>query len=130
MVRVAGLQDQVKVGFARPENKAGMTPRQQLKEIGNKTHELVELQYKTLRDVLLPQMKQHGVRIHKMDELTERELKEIEAYFDELVFPVLTPLAIDAYSPFPMLLNRSINLAILLEDRDKESASPFKTAIV
>ncbi|WKA51078.1 RNA degradosome polyphosphate kinase [Planococcus liqunii] len=130
MVRVAGLQDQVKVGFARPENKAGMTPRQQLKEIGNKTHELVDLQYKTLRDVLLPQMKQHGVRIHKMDELTERELKEIEAYFDELIFPVLTPLAIDAYRPFPMLLNRSINLAVLLEDRDKEAASPFKTAIV
>ena len=130
MVRVAGLLDQVKVGFARPENKAGMTPRQQLKEIGNKTHQLVGLQYQTLHDELLPQMKQQGVRINKMEDLTDRELKEVEGYFDELIFPVLTPLAIDAYRPFPMLLNRSINLAILLEDQDEEASSPFKTAIV
>jgi polyphosphate kinase len=130
MVRVAGLQDQVKVGFARPENKAGMTPRQQLKEIAHKTHQLVDLQYQTLHDVLLPQIRQQGVRIYQIADLADRELKELETYFDELIFPVLTPLAIDAYRPFPMLLNRSINLAILLEDQDEEAVPQFKMAIV
>ncbi|MDN7247592.1 RNA degradosome polyphosphate kinase [Planococcus shenhongbingii] len=130
MVRVAGLQDQVKVGFAGPENKAGMTPRQQLKEIGSKTHQLVELQYQTLRNLLIPKMRHEGVRIFKMAELADRELKEMETYFDEQIFPVLTPLAIDAYRPFPMLLNRSINLAVLLKDQDEEAKNQFKTAIV
>src|SRR5690606_1127444 len=56
MVRVAGLQDQVKVGFTKPENKAGMTPKQQLNEIAMKTHQLVDLQYETLQKTLLPKL--------------------------------------------------------------------------
>lgn len=130
MVRVAGLQDQVKVGFNKPENKAGMTPAQQLKEIASKTHQLVEQQYRALQNQLLPKMKQEGVKFLKIEELNASELKEVEAYFEEQIFPVLTPMAIDAYRPFPMLLNKSINLAVVLQDDDEEAENPFKTAIV
>ena len=130
MVRVAGLQDQVKVGFNKPENKAGMTPLQQLKEIADRTHQLVNVQYETLIDVLLPQLKEQGVKFLKIDDLSPKELKDAEAYFDEQIFPVLTPMAIDAYRPFPMLLNKSINLAIVLKDNDHEAEVRFKTAIV
>lgn len=130
MVRVAGLQDQVKVNFMKPENKAGMTPRQQLKEIAHKTHELVELQYHILQDALVPEIKQEGIKFLKIAELNEQELKGMEEYFDEQIFPVLTPMAIDAYRPFPMLLNKSINLAVVLEDKDVEAENRYKTAIV
>lgn len=130
MVRVAGLQDQVKVGFSKPENKAGMSPRLQLKEIANKTHQLVDLQYETLQNTLIPALKHEGVKFLKMDELNPQDLESVERYYDEQIFPVLTPMAIDAYRPFPMLLNKSINLAVVLEDRDEEAEIRDKTAIV
>lgn len=130
MVRVAGLQDQVKVGFTKAENKAGMTPKQQLNEIARKTHQLVDLQYQTLREVLLPHMKQRGVKFLAIADLHKRDLEQLERYFDEQIFPVLTPMAIDAYRPFPMLANKSINLAVVLEDRNEEAEERFKTAIV
>ena len=130
MVRVAGLQDQVKVGFTKPENKAGMSPRLQLKEIASKTHQLVKLQYETLQTSLLPAMKHEGVKFLKMEELNGHDLEFIERYYDEQIFPVLTPMAIDAYRPFPMLLNKSINLAIVLEDHNEEAEIRSKTAIV
>ncbi|RNF38313.1 RNA degradosome polyphosphate kinase [Planococcus salinus] len=126
MVRVAGLQDQVKVGFSKPENKAGMTPKQQLNEIGEQTHRLVDLQYQTLQQVLLPKLQKEQVKIIEIEDLDKRQLDFIEGYFDERVFPVLTPMAIDAYRPFPMLLNKSINLAVVLEDEEKQT----HTAIV
>ncbi|WP_442956625.1 RNA degradosome polyphosphate kinase [Planococcus sp. CAU13] len=120
MVRVAGLKDQVKVGFTKRENKAGMTPKQQLSEIGEMTHHLVDLQYQTLQDVLLPKLQKEQVEILKVEELQKEQLAFAEAYFDERIFPVLTPMAIDAYRPFPMLLNKSINLAVVLENDEKE----------
>ena len=126
MVRVAGLQDQVRVGFSKRENKAGMTPKQQLNEIGEKTHRLVDLQYQTLQQTLLPKLKKENVEILKIRDLDEQQMNFIEAYFDERVFPVLTPMAIDAYRPFPMLLNKSINLAVVLEDEEQQ----VNTAIV
>ncbi|PSL27102.1 polyphosphate kinase [Planomicrobium soli] len=130
MVRVAGLQDQVKVNFTKPENKAGMTPKQQLKEIAQKTHELVELQYDVMRDKLVPEIKKEGIKLFNIADISKEELKGLESYFDEQVFPVLTPMAIDAYRPFPMLLNKTINLAVVLEDKDKEAENRYKTAIV
>ncbi|WKA54850.1 RNA degradosome polyphosphate kinase [Planococcus shixiaomingii] len=130
MVRVAGLQDQVKVNFTKPENKAGMTPRQQLKEIARKTHQLVDLQYHVLKEELFPEIKEEGIKLFNIADISEQELKGIEEYFDEQIFPVLTPMAIDAYRPFPMLLNKSINLAVVLEDKDKDAENRYKTAIV
>ncbi|GAA3322815.1 hypothetical protein GCM10020331_044200 [Ectobacillus funiculus] len=61
MVRVAGLQDQVKAGFNQPENKAGLTPKQQLKKISMRAHELVDLQYDTYLHVLQPALEEAGV---------------------------------------------------------------------
>ncbi|MFB9758656.1 RNA degradosome polyphosphate kinase [Ectobacillus funiculus] len=120
MVRVAGLQDQVRVGFNQPENKAGLTPRRQLNQISQKTHELVDLQYNTFQSVLIPKLEEEGVFRLSFDELTPEQRVFIEKYFDEQIFPVLTPVAIDAYRPFPMLLNKSLNLAVMLYDDVEE----------
>ncbi|MGG3738085.1 RNA degradosome polyphosphate kinase [Aeribacillus pallidus] len=130
MVRVAGLKDQVKAGFNKPENKAGLTPKQQLEKISIKTHELIIKQYEAFNQIILPQLKEENIEFLSLDELDERQLTFLEKYYTNQVFPVLTPMAIDAYRPFPMLLNKSLNLAVMLEDEDEFEGQRLKLAIV
>ncbi|WP_257000868.1 RNA degradosome polyphosphate kinase [Terribacillus saccharophilus] len=131
MVRVAGLKDQVKAGFNRPENKAGMTPKQQLQKIGAKAHRLVEMQNNLFQDVIIPELKEEKVELLNMEQLSSAQLLRLETYFEEEIFPVLTPMAVDAYRPFPMLLNKSLNLAVsLLDEHELDESAQQKTAIV
>ncbi|MEI5905948.1 RNA degradosome polyphosphate kinase [Bacillus spongiae] len=130
MVRVAGLKDQVKAGFNKPENKAGLTPMQQLKEISKKNHELVELQYKTLNQLVIPSLKEEGVMILETKDLTLSQKDYLRKYFEEQIYPVLTPMAVDAYRPFPMLLNKSLNIVVMLKDNCAQVGSHQKVAIV
>ncbi|HHW38208.1 MAG TPA: RNA degradosome polyphosphate kinase [Bacillales bacterium] len=131
MVRVAGLKDQVKADFNKPENKAGLTPKEQLSAISKKSHQIIDLQYAAYRDQLLPLLEQENTFIRKMGQLTAQQNQYVERIFDEQIFPVLTPIAIDAYRNFPMLANKSINLAIILIDPQKKSErSKEKFAIV
>jgi len=130
MVRVAGLKDQVKAAFNKPENKAGMTPKEQLNEIASRSHWLVNLQYETFNQLKCHELADENVKFLKMEQLTSKQINEMEEYFDEQIFPVLTPLAVDAYHPFPMLLNKSLNLAILIEDRMETGELELKKAIV
>ncbi|WP_147535300.1 RNA degradosome polyphosphate kinase [Bacillus marasmi] len=130
MVRVAGMKDQVKAGFNKPENKAGLTPKEQLCAISQKNHRLVDLQYDTFAEII-PELKIEKIELVKnINNLSERERKFVKDHFDVHIFPVLTPMAIDAYRPFPMLLNKSLNLAILLEDHDEADEDLPKLAIV
>jgi polyphosphate kinase len=117
MVRVAGLKDQVKAGFKKPENKAGMTPKRQLSEITKIAHELVHLQDETFQQILLPSLKEENIHFVKIKDLSDEEKTFLESYFDEQIFPVLTPLAVDAYRPFPMLLSKSINIAVCIKNK-------------
>jgi polyphosphate kinase len=130
MVRVAGLKDQVLAGFNKPDNKAGLTPKTQLATISLKNHKLVELQYKTFSE-LIPELKAEKIEfVDRIDQLSGEVRKYLENYFDINIFPVLTPMAIDAYRPFPMLLNKSLNLAILIEDKEEFADCKEKLAIV
>lgn len=119
MVRVAGLKDQVAAGYNKPENKAGLTPKQQLARISELNHRNVQKQYEIF-EKLLSLLSKEGVSLTTINMLTETELRDLEAFFDEYIFPVLTPLSIDAYYPFPKLLNKSINLAITLDSLEDE----------
>jgi len=130
MVRVAGLKDQVKAGFNKPENKAGLTPKQQLAKISVKAHELVELQYQLYNDLLLPMLKEEAINFLSFHELREEHESYLKRYFIDKVLPVLTPMAVDAYRPFPMLLNKSLNLAVLLRDTRNVQDTQPKLAIV
>ncbi|WP_020059334.1 RNA degradosome polyphosphate kinase [Bacillus sp. 123MFChir2] len=131
MVRAAGLKDQVKAGFNQPENKAGLTPKKQLEKISFKAHELTQVQYDTYQNVLLPALKEEGIEQLSFQDLTKEQREFIEEYFDEQIFPVLTPVAIDAYRPFPMLLNKSLNLAaILYDERQTVEENRTKLGIV
>lgn len=115
MVRVAGLKDQVRAGFNKPENKAGLTPKEQLKQIGEYNKTLVSSQYKIFKEIQ-NQLKKESINMLSIEELSVTELTCLEHYFDEQIFPVLTPLAIDAYRPFPIISNKSLNLAVVLQD--------------
>lgn len=133
MVRVAGLLDQVKAGFNRPENKAGLTPAQQLESISELAHQLIKEQDHTYLQQLVPALAKEKIQIVPISDLSDSHLSCLEEYFDENIFPVLTPMAIDAYHPFPMLSNKSINLAIIVgEKEEKVDIQPFagKLAIV
>jgi polyphosphate kinase len=115
MVRVAGLKDQIEAGFTKPENKAGLTPKEQMTGIMNITHEMVFTQYNTFKQ-LISFLKNEDVAFLSINDLSEEALFKLEKHFEEVIFPVLTPMAIDAYRPFPLLSNRSLNLAVLLRD--------------
>ncbi|MBP0727149.1 RNA degradosome polyphosphate kinase [Bacillus sp. RG28] len=134
MVRVAGLQDQVKAGYKKHENKAGLTPKEQLTKISHITCDLVKKQDYTYLHELTPLLAKERVKIMPVSEIHTNDLSFLETYFDEQLFPVLTPMAIDAYRPFPMLLNKSLNLAVVIKEKEgkKVSAFPFdgKLAIV
>jgi len=87
MVRVAGLKDQVKADFNKPENKAGLTPKQQLKRISEINHTLVDRQYRGYKE-LMDLLSKRDIAFLSMDQLTEEQLVKIESFFDEQIFPV------------------------------------------
>ena len=118
MVRVASLKDMVHAGYSKPDI-AGMNPEEQLKAISEKTHELVGLQYSTYSRSLVPALRQNGLRIIAAHEdLTEAEGAYVDQYFRENVYPVLTPMAVDSSRPFPLVHNKSLNIAALLQKKE------------
>ena len=121
MVRVAGLVDQRKAGYIRPEDKAGLTPTEQLTAITKIAHELIEKQDQTYLNQLNPLLAKEHVKILSISDLSQDELSFLESHFNEHIFPVLTPMAIDAYRPFPMLLNKSLNLGIVLVENEESN---------
>lgn len=94
MVRVAGLIGKIKAGFNRPENKAGLTPKEQIAAISKVTRQLVEQQDNIYLEKLTPLLAKEGVKIIPVSEMNSRCLSFLESYFDEQLFPVLTPMAI------------------------------------
>ncbi len=125
MVRVAGLLDQVKAGYNKPENKAGLTPKEQLTAIYELTHKLVKEQDNAYLHKLYPLLAKENVKFMSIEEVSPQGLSFLEKLFDEQIFPVLTPMAVDAYRPFPMLLNKSLNLGVVIEDKSKEKKKQF-----
>lgn len=125
MVRVASLKDMVHAGYSKPDI-ANMKPAEQLEAIGEKTHHLVEMQYSTYNRSLVPALKQKGLRIvARHEDLTEAEGAYVDEYFKENVFPVLTPMAVDSSRPFPLVHNKSLNIAALLKKKEGDEELDF-----
>ena len=118
MIRVASLKDMVNAECEKPDI-AGLTPTAQLKLITEKTHELVDAQYGIYNRVIRSQLKAEKLRIVKIHEkLTEEQRAFVDKYFLEIVYPVLTPMAVDSSRPFPLIRNKSLNIGALLESAD------------
>ena len=117
MVRVASLKDMEHAGYTKPDI-AGMTPTEQLILINEKTRELVDFQYSTFSRSLMPILKEKGILIYdKYEDLNAEQLKYIDSFFMSQVYPVLTPMAFDASRPFPLIRNKSLNIAALIEKK-------------
>ena len=105
MIRVASLKDMVHAGYTK-KDISGMTASEQLKKILKETHELVDLQYSTYNRSLIPALKKRGLKIiSEHESLSEEQKKFVDAYFEENVYPVLTPMAMDSSRPFPLIRN-------------------------
>jgi len=114
MIRVASLKDMVNAGYKK-KDIAGMTPLRQLKALNQETHDLVSTQYSTYNRSLLPLMRSNGLYIiEKHEDLTKEQAAYVDHYFEEYVYPVLTPMAVDSSRPFPLIRNKSLNIGALL----------------
>lgn len=120
MVRVASLKDMVDADYTK-KDIAGMTPSKQLEEINKVTHELVNLQYSTYNRSLHPLLSQHGLHIiARHEDLTKEQATFVDRYFEETVYPVLTPMAVDSSRPFPLIRNKTLNIGALIKNKKKE----------
>ncbi|MGB3651316.1 MAG: polyphosphate kinase 1 [Rivularia sp. (in: cyanobacteria)] len=119
MVRVAGLRQQVE---AKVSSKSfdGRTPQQQLEEISFMLRPVVVQQHQHFEKKLQPELKSHGIHILDYIDLTEKQRKYLDNYFEEQVFPVITPLAVDPSHPFPYISNLSLNLAVVVRNPETE----------
>ncbi len=130
MIRVASLKDMVNAGYEK-KDIAGMKPQKQLAEIFAKTHEFVNVQYSTYNRSLIPQLKSNGLTVvANFEDMSEEQRKFCDRYFMDEVYPVLTPMAVDSSRPFPLIRNKSLNIAALLKKKDKDEELEFATVQV
>ena len=121
MVRVGSLFRAFAAGI-NEHDSSGRTIRQQLDEIADKVRTLVNEQYKGITKEIIPSLREANIFIHQMEELDENETKRLDKYFEVQVFPVLTPLAVDAGHPFPFLSNLRLNLMVIFKESNNVNA--------
>src|SRR5437660_6897279 len=110
-IRVAGIKQQIQ-SETSDIGPDGMTPTKTVNAIQRIAHELVATQYEFWNKELVPTLAQNGIRLHEIAQLSAKRAAWARRYFQEEVFPMLTPLAVDASHPFPQLLNKSHNLLV------------------
>ena len=135
MVRVASLKDMVNAGYTKPDI-AGMTPKEQLSAISEALHEFTQTQYSTYNRSLLPLLaKEHITVLTSFEQMSDEEAAFADNFFMERVYPVLTPMAVDASRPFPLIRNKTLNIAALIRtkkqnEEDDEPELEFATVQV
>lgn len=128
MVRVASLKDMVHADYQK-KDLAGMTAEEQLAAICTETHKMIELQYSTLNRSLLPLLRENKLRILlNHEELTEEQAEFVDHVFHKNIYPVLTPMAVDSSRPFPLIRNKTLNIAALI--KNKAGGTDYEVATV
>ena len=114
-VRVAALKDQIEAAIDRP-SPDGRTPAQTLAEVNHRVLELIDRVDTVFVDGLVPDLRAAGVDIISWDDVTPDECEVLDEWFEERVFPVLTPLAVDPGHPFPYISDLALSLAVNVAD--------------
>jgi polyphosphate kinase len=117
MIRVASLKMKIEKGYFKA-NSAGLTPQELMKEISEKTQKLINRQSICFQESILPELAASGIEISTWDQLSKDEKKYVTKIFNDRIFPVLTPLAVDPSHPFPYISGLSLNLAVLVKQPD------------
>lgn len=116
-IRVGGLKERFEAGstLTGPE---GLTPRQQLDDIAERAHQLVDRQYQILNEQLLPLLAEHQIRVIKREDWSEAQTVWLQQFFEHEVLPLLSPIGLDPAHPFPRILNKSLNFIVKLDGKD------------
>ena len=117
MVRVAGIMDQINVGYNK-KSVDGLTPIEQLATLNHMTQEMMSRQYTCLSKSIIPELNQNKIFFLRYDELDEEGKDFALHYFRHECYPVLTPQAIDNSRPFPLVKNNQVYLCIMLHDTE------------
>jgi polyphosphate kinase len=117
MVRISGLKQQI-AAHVTQRTPDGMTPQEQIDAIHNELKPTVIRQHQYFSRELKPQLTQAGIRLLNYDDLSEQQIESLQTYFLDQIFPVLTPLAVDPGHPFPYISSLSLNLAVVVKDRE------------
>jgi polyphosphate kinase len=116
MSRVPGLiRQHMKGALEAPAD--GMTPQEQLDAINERVNYLIEEHARVWEEQLMPQLNEAGIHIHRMADLSPERRRSLRSFFEENVFPILTPLAFDVSHPFPFISGGAINLAVVVHDK-------------
>lgn len=116
MVRVSGIRKQIEAGVTDVSSD-GMTPRDELAAIRKLAQELFHDAQQCFQRKLLPKLEKSGIHILEYHKLTKSQRERADTYFKDVIYPVLTPLALDPGHPFPHISNLSLNLAIVIRDK-------------
>ncbi len=116
-VRVAVLRQQMALGELRPGPDA-LPPSEVLARIRQRALTLVKAHYEAWNTTLLPDLEREGIRFSRRGEWTDKQRRWLQGYFRNEILPVLSPLGLDPAHPFPLILNKSLNLAVVLKGRD------------
>lgn len=116
MVRVSGIRKQVEANIMKL-SEDGLTPREELAVIRKTAQELLQDAQQTFHRKLLPKLEKEGIHILEYSKLSKSQKERADKYFTDVVYPVLTPLALDPGHPFPHISNLSLNLAIVIRDK-------------
>ena len=114
MVRVGGLQQKVQAGIAYGSGADHMPVKEQLERIEQTVRRMTAETYRCLQENVLPALEREGIVLRGLKDLTDADKRQLRLVFQREIFPVLTPLAIDPGHPFPHLLNKSLNLAVMM----------------
>jgi len=127
-IRVAGLMQKVDGGSTR-SGFDGIPPTELLDKIRSQAGQMARDKQKCWNDTLKPALKQKKISFKKIEELSKDEFTWLKTYFRKEVFPVLTPLAVDPTHPFPLILNKSLNLIVALKNQRKKKAETLMAIV-
>lgn len=119
MVRVAGVLDQIHHGV-KSKDASGLTPIEVMNRLSEKIHDFAKKQYTCYNRSIIPSLRANGITFKNIDELDGNQKAFIDEYFHKVAFPVLTPMAVDTSRPFPLLANKSLNIALRLTNAKNE----------
>ena len=129
MVRVASLKDMINAGYKKLDI-AGMTATEQLSAVLSEVHRFVDKQYEIYNRQLIPMLQEKGLFISDGSDLSKKDQEYVDRYFDDFVYPVLTPMAVDSSRPFPLIRNKTLNIGALLKKKKGKDDVDFATVQV
>ncbi|MEK5465210.1 polyphosphate kinase 1 [Paenibacillus sp. FSL P2-0136] len=122
-VRVAGIQDQIRAGYTK-KDFTGYTPSGLYKRLSKRVTKIVADQYRTFKDISRSLHKE-GIVFVDYEDLTPAQELSVEEYYRDIIFPVLTPMAVDQSRPFPLVHSQFIYLAVVLTRKDSQEDEPY-----